>query len=77
MDSIFQTDFMIRKRQEYFSAIHALNDEARLPNNMYGYPIKCYICDCSFHVNKYCIKATSNKPLNYNKNCKDIVEDKD
>lgn len=50
------TDFIVRKRQPYFSAIHALNDNACLPNNIYGRPIKCYTCDCSFHVNKDCIK---------------------
>lgn len=57
---IFQTDFMVRKRPEYFSAIHALNDNARLPNNIYGSPIKCYICNCSFHVMKDCIKNKKN-----------------
>lgn len=50
-------DFMDRKRPEYFSAIHALNDNARLSdNNIFGNPIKCYTCGCRFHVNKDCIK---------------------
>jgi len=50
------TDFMIRKKQEYFSAIHLLNDNAQLPDNIHGKPIKCYTCGCRFHVNKDCIK---------------------
>ncbi len=53
-DLIF--DFLETKKPEYFSAIRALNDNAQLPNNIYGKPIKCYTCGCSFHVNKHCIK---------------------
>ncbi len=58
----FQIDFMVRKTP-YFSAIHALNDNALLPNNIYGNPIKCYNCGCSFHVNKYCVKKRKNYKL--------------
>ena len=66
MSSELSTDFIVRKRQPYFSAIHVLNDNAQLPNNIYGKPIKCYTCGCSFHVNKDCIK--------YNKKLKDFCD---
>jgi hypothetical protein len=59
--NIFIYDFMERKRPEYFDAIHALNDNARLSDNIYGDPIKCYTCGCRFHVNKDCIKYNKKK----------------
>jgi len=59
--NIFIYDFMERKRPAFFDAIHALNDNARLPDNIFGEPIKCYTCDCRFHVNKDCIKYNKQK----------------
>ena len=50
--NIFIYDFIERKRPEYFDAIHALNDNARLSNNIYG---------DRFHVNKDCIKYNKQK----------------
>ena len=58
--NIFIYDFMERKRPDYFSAIHSLNDNARLPDNIFGDPIRCYTCGCRFHVNKDCIKNKQN-----------------
>jgi hypothetical protein len=62
--NIFIYDFMERKRPAFFDAIHALNDNARLPDNIFGDPIKCYTCDCRFHVNKDCIKYNKQKKVN-------------
>ncbi len=51
------SDSMTRKPPVYSDAIHALGNDARLRSiNIFKKPIKCFTCDCPFHVNKDCIK---------------------
>lgn len=57
-----QSDFMTRKAPVYSEAIHALGDNAKLRStNMFGKPIKCFTCGCSFHINKHCGKYNNLK----------------
>jgi hypothetical protein len=49
------SDNILKPELPYLLQIKQLDSTARLDNNIFGSPIKCYRCDCKFHVQKYCI----------------------